>query len=104
MVRIALWSLSIFFWHALTAHAFTCTVCHSKNPAMVKMHTALRGQGCFDCHKVGAKLMGNGQPKDKQFLLQRRQSDPLCLPCHAPQTTQQTKPEPQPGRTTQTAP
>lgn len=64
------------------AIAFECTVCHSKNPAMVKMHTALRGQGCFGCHKVGDKLMGKSQPKDRDSLLKRRQSDELCLPCH----------------------
>lgn len=65
-----------------TAHAFECTVCHSKNPAMVKMHTAARGQGCFGCHKVGERLMGRKQPKDRESLLARRRTDDNCLPCH----------------------
>lgn len=62
--------------------AFECTVCHSKNPAMVTMHTALRGQGCFGCHKMGDKLMGKGQPVDHDSLLKRRQTEQICLPCH----------------------
>jgi len=67
--------------------AFECTVCHSKNPAMVKMHKALQGQGCFGCHKVGAKLMGKGQPKDKDSLLKRKATEEACRTCHgAPQT------------------
>lgn len=49
---------------------------------MVRMHKALQGKGCFDCHKVGAKLMGKGQPKDKESLLKRRQTEEICLPCH----------------------
>jgi hypothetical protein len=61
---------------------FECTVCHSKNPAMVTMHRALQGQGCFGCHKPGEKLMGKQQPKDSASLLLRRVTDPLCVPCH----------------------
>jgi hypothetical protein len=62
--------------------SFQCNECHSKNPAMVRMHEALRGRGCFDCHKVGQKLMGKGQPKDLGSLLARRSNDPLCVECH----------------------
>ena len=70
------------------AHAFECNVCHSKNPAMVRMHKATRakGTGCFDCHKVGEKLMGKGQPTDRESLLKRRVAEPVCAECH-------TKPE-----------
>ncbi len=64
------------------AHAFECKVCHSKNPAMVRMHKAVQGRGCFDCHSVGEKLMGKSQPKDRESLLKRRASDPLCVECH----------------------
>ncbi len=64
------------------AYAFQCNECHSKNPAMVKMHKALQGRGCFDCHKVGEKLMGKAQPKDRDSLLTRRVADPLCVECH----------------------
>lgn len=66
------------------AHAFQCNVCHSKNPAMVRMHKAVQAKdlGCFDCHKVGEKLMGKSQPKDRESLLARRAADPLCIGCH----------------------
>ncbi len=67
---------------APAARAFECNECHSKNPAMVKMHKALQGRGCFDCHKVGEKLMGKAQPKDRNSLLKRRVADPLCFECH----------------------
>lgn len=73
------------------SQAFECKVCHSKNPAMVKMHTALRGQGCFGCHKMGDKLMGKAQPKDRDSLLKRRQTEELCLPCHRQTADQHTK-------------
>ncbi len=67
---------------APAVHAFQCNECHSKNPAMVKMHKALQGRGCFDCHKVGEKLMGKAQPKDRDSLLKRRVTEPLCVECH----------------------
>ncbi|MCM2358527.1 MAG: cytochrome c3 family protein [Geobacteraceae bacterium] len=76
----ALYCLLTFL--AGTAHAFECKVCHSKNPAMVRMHKAVQGRGCFDCHRVGEKLMGKGQPKDRESLLKRRVADPLCVECH----------------------
>lgn len=67
-----------------TAQAFECKVCHSKNPAMVRMHKAVQAKeiGCFDCHKVGEKLMGKGQPKDRDSLLKRRVAEPICVGCH----------------------
>ncbi len=64
------------------SQAFECNVCHSKNPAMVRMHKALKGRNCFECHKVGEKLMGKGQPKDRESLLKRRVADPECVECH----------------------
>ena len=67
---------------AQAALAFQCNECHSKNPAMVKMHKSLQGRGCFDCHKVGEKLMGKARPKDRDSLLKRRVADPLCIECH----------------------
>lgn len=67
----------------VVAEAFQCNECHSKNPAMVKMHQAVQGRGCFGCHKIGEKLMGKGQAKDKQTLLARRAVDELCRECHA---------------------
>ena len=64
--------------------AFECNVCHSKNPAMVRMHkaTQAKGIGCFDCHKMGEKLMGKGPPKDRESLVKRRETDQACFACH----------------------
>jgi hypothetical protein len=76
-------ALFILLLTSMRALAFECNVCHSKNPAMVKMHKAVRGRNCFDCHKIGEKLMGKAQPKDRESLLRRRASDPLCVECHA---------------------
>jgi hypothetical protein len=62
--------------------AFECRVCHSKNPGMVAMHKALQGKNCFECHKMGERLMGKGAPRDRAQLLARRASEPACLQCH----------------------
>ncbi len=69
---------------AAPAGAFQCNVCHSKNPAMVKMHREVqeKGIGCFDCHKMGEKLMGKARPKDRASLLARRSSEAVCAGCH----------------------
>lgn len=79
-------SLFTLTWTLLLIHpeseAFECNVCHSKNPAMVRMHQALKGRNCFECHKMGEKLMGKGQPKDRESLLKRRVADPTCVECH----------------------
>ncbi|MBI2354504.1 MAG: cytochrome c3 family protein [Deltaproteobacteria bacterium] len=66
----------------LRAAAFECKVCHSKNPGMVAMHKALQGRNCFDCHRVGEKLMGKSAPKGRDSLLKRRVTEAECLPCH----------------------
>jgi hypothetical protein len=67
-----------------SALAFQCNVCHSKNPAMVRMHKAVQAKeiGCFDCHRIGEKLMGKSQPKDRDSLLKRRATEPVCHGCH----------------------
>lgn len=77
-------AIVVFGWFGIisNAAAFQCNECHSKNPAMVRMHEALQGRGCFDCHKIGEKLMGKGQPKDRDSLMKRRNADPLCVDCH----------------------
>jgi len=71
---------SLVAWRS--AEAFQCTVCHSKNPKMVAMHKAVQGQNCFDCHKMGEKLMGKGQPKDRESQLKRRATEAICQKCH----------------------
>jgi len=79
--------MTAIFALAAQVQAYECKVCHSKNPKMVTMHKALQGKNCFECHKVGAKLMGKEQPKDLNSLLKRRTSDPVCLPCHGNQSS-----------------
>ena len=64
------------------AFSFECHECHSKNPAMVKMHKALEGRNCFDCHRMGEKLMGKAVPKDKAAQIKRRETEPICQECH----------------------
>lgn len=62
-----------------------CNVCHSKNPKMLKMHKAIQQRSeidCFTCHKIGDKLMGKGEPKDRGALLGRRTNEEICKTCH----------------------
>ena len=49
-----------------------CTVCHSRDPKMVRMHSAQGFKDCFDCHGPTAK------PMDRD----KRSEDPRCMPCH----------------------
>jgi hypothetical protein len=49
-----------------------CNVCHSKDPKMVHMHSALGYKDCFICHGPSAK------PTDRS----KRSDDQRCLPCH----------------------
>jgi len=52
-----------------------CTVCHSKNPKMVRMHEALGFRDCFMCHGPGKKK-SSGERKEQMA------TDPLCNGCH----------------------
>ncbi|HWR72162.1 MAG TPA: cytochrome c3 family protein [Nitrospirota bacterium] len=54
---------------------FGCTVCHSKNPRMVRMHEALQFKDCFVCHQPGGISSGPGL-RDQMFRDQR------CVACH----------------------
>jgi len=49
-----------------------CTTCHSKDPKMVRMHSALGFKDCFKCHGFSA------QPFDRE----KQSSDVRCLTCH----------------------
>lgn len=51
-----------------------CNVCHSKDPKMVHMHSAMGFKDCFTCHGPSAK------PTDRS----KRSDDQRCLPCHRP--------------------
>ena len=78
----ALFFLSYALLSVPAAYAFQCNECHSKNPAMVRMHTAVQGRGCFGCHNIGENLMGKGLPKDLSLLMKRRATDQQCVECH----------------------
>jgi len=87
MIRLAVSCLALSFallHFPAGADAFECHVCHSKNPAMVRMHKATQAKeiGCFDCHRVGEKLMGKGPPKDRESSMRRRVADQACVECH----------------------
>jgi len=60
--------------HAVSA----CTVCHSKNPKMVRMHEALEYKDCFKCHGPAS---GRKQPNEKSEMT----TDLLCKNCHTPE-------------------
>ena len=55
--------------------ADACTVCHSKNPKMVRMHEALEYKDCFLCHGPTAKK--SADPREKQMT-----TDERCIRCH----------------------
>ncbi len=87
MKRFGSAAAHLLFWSfaaATNAHSFQCNVCHSKNPAMVAMHKAVQAReiGCFDCHRMGEKLMGKAPAKDRNSLLARRAMEPVCKECH----------------------
>jgi len=55
------------------AHA--CTVCHSKDPRMVRMHEALEFKDCFLCHGPVSK-------RSHDAPQQQMRTDKLCVRCH----------------------
>ncbi len=57
------------------ADASACTVCHSKNPKMVRMHEALGLKDCFVCHGPSAK-------KTNDPISVQMTSDERCVLCH----------------------
>ena len=52
-----------------------CNECHSKDPKMVRMHSALGFKGCFACHGPAKEL-----PVKER--ISERPSDERCMPCH----------------------
>ncbi|MCL6472289.1 MAG: hypothetical protein K6T91_05690 [Firmicutes bacterium] len=57
--------------------------CHSKKPGMVKMHDAIGGQNCSDCHKEGENLMSPDRaPTPPEEMQQRIKTDQKCTVCH----------------------
>ncbi len=64
---------------------FACNEpCHSSSKAIARMHDAVKGESCFDCHRAGENLMtGGGAKKSPQELSERKANDPACSRCHA---------------------
>jgi len=70
---IPLLFVTFILWGNSDADA--CTVCHSKNPKMVRMHEELGYKDCFLCHGPTAKK--SGDPPEKQMM-----NDERCVRCH----------------------
>jgi predicted CXXCH cytochrome family protein len=70
---ILLVALSIVVFHGSGADG--CTVCHSKNPKMVRMHQELGFKDCFKCHYPGSQ-------KSPEELKLQMTSDERCTNCH----------------------
>ncbi len=60
-------------------------ICHSKQPAMRRMHETIGMTGCGNCHKQNENLMSKRNAKDsatKASLAKRIREDESCVPCH----------------------
>ncbi len=60
-------------------------VCHSKQPAMRRMHEQIGIKDCGNCHKKDEDLMSKKTEKDssvKANLAKRFRDDTFCAPCH----------------------
>jgi len=83
------YSVSVFFLFSflfapLIVFAQPLCTCHSKRPATVAMHQAVKGRNCFSCHARGEKLRKKGgiPPEKHAEFLRRRTREPQCLECH----------------------
>jgi hypothetical protein len=59
--------------------------CHSKQPAMVRMHNKIGFTGCGNCHKKDENLMSKRNekaPGAEADLAKRKREDKYCIPCH----------------------
>ena len=59
--------------------------CHSRNPAMKRMHEAIGFRNCGNCHARDENLM-SGKPRSAagigDRLKNRFKEDRFCVPCH----------------------
>jgi predicted CXXCH cytochrome family protein len=60
--------------------AAACTVCHSKDPKMVRMHKALQYKDCFKWH-------GPASERKTPNATDEMKTEPLCVSCHASEIT-----------------
>lgn len=65
--------------------------CHSKNPAMRRMHEVIGYKNCGNCHSKNENLMkskSSDQKEDHRKKLEKRiKEDNFCKPCHNPDGT-----------------
>ncbi len=84
--------LALGFFISVSAHASPkeCK-CHSKNPAMRRMHEVIGFKNCGNCHSKNDNLMKSGasyQKEDHRKKLEKRiKEDQFCIPCHNPDGT-----------------
>jgi hypothetical protein len=70
---------------ALSSYAQPACICHSKNPAMKRMHEVIGFKDCDNCHTKDENLMSGNREKgtnDRERLNARFKQDRFCLPCH----------------------
>jgi len=70
---------------ASSSYAQMQCICHSKQPAMKRMHEAIGTTGCGNCHTKSENLMSRKDGKDstaKADLAKRKGEDKFCGPCH----------------------
>jgi hypothetical protein len=83
-------SIAFAFLMALTiaispAYAQIECRCHSKQPAMKRMHKTIGMTGCGNCHTKDENLMSKRTEKGsttKANLAKRISEDKFCVPCH----------------------
>jgi hypothetical protein len=59
--------------------------CHSKQPAIKRMHETIGFNGCGNCHAKNEDLMSRKDrpdPGKKAVLAKRIREDTFCVPCH----------------------
>jgi hypothetical protein len=64
--------------------------CHSKQPAMRRMHEIIGFSGCQNCHTKRENLMSGDRktgPERKSDLARRIREDKTCIPCHESEGT-----------------
>ncbi len=80
--------LTLFAFQVATApsNAQMQCICHSKQPAMKRMHEMTGKTGCGNCHTKDENLMSKREGKDpaaKANTERRQKEDRLCVPCHS---------------------
>ncbi len=78
--------IAVSIFASIEVLAYECR-CHSKNPAMRRMHEMIGFKNCGDCHSKAENLMkkkslDKGKEEHKDKLNRRIKEDSFCFPCH----------------------